>query len=144
MSEYDFEAWRRGLNEVADECVALLERKQRDYGPKNIANAPGGPLTGLMVRMYDKIARIENLLRTDEDAPPRPSNEPLVDSFMDLANYGIIGAMVLKGYWPGTPQYADRTVVARDPLPPKSIRDHLGVSDAPVFDRKYWENQEFH
>lgn len=74
----------------------LLLRKHRDYGPKNISLAPGGPLNGLRVRMWDKIARINNLMESDSD----PENESLKDSFQDLANYAIIAMMVLDGNWP--------------------------------------------
>jgi hypothetical protein len=74
----------------------LLLRKHRDYGPKNISLAPGGPLNGLRVRMWDKTARINNLMDSDSD----PQNESLKDSFQDLANYAIIAMMVLDGKWP--------------------------------------------
>jgi hypothetical protein len=76
----------------------LLIKKQMDYGPKNIALAPGGPLNGLRVRMFDKISRINHLI----DTGATPQNESLRDSFMDLANYGIIAMMVLDGQWEGT------------------------------------------
>ena len=76
----------------------LLIKKQLDYGPKNIALAPGGPLNGLRVRMFDKISRINHLI----DTGATPQNESLRDSFMDLANYGIIAMMVLDGQWEGT------------------------------------------
>ena len=75
----------------------LLIKKQLDYGPKNIALAPGGPLNGLRVRMFDKISRINHLI----DTGATPENESLRDSFMDLANYGIIAMMVLDGEWEG-------------------------------------------
>ena len=74
----------------------LLVRKHHDYGPKNIAHSPGGPLNGLRVRMWDKIARINNLL----DSGVKPSNESLRDSFLDLLNYSAIAMMVLDGVWP--------------------------------------------
>ncbi len=75
----------------------LLIKKQHDYGPKNIADAPGGPLNGLRVRIFDKISRINHLI----DTGANPENESLRDSFMDLANYGIIAMMVLDGEWEG-------------------------------------------
>jgi hypothetical protein len=75
----------------------LLIKKQRDYGPKNISQSPGGPINGLRVRMYDKLARINNLYETGAT----PENESLRDSFMDIANYGIIAMMVLDGQWEG-------------------------------------------
>jgi len=45
--------------------------------------------------MHDKLARINNL--TDNNLTPE--NEPLEDSFKDMANYAIIGLLVLRGKW---------------------------------------------
>lgn len=75
---------------------AVLLSKHRDYGPKNIALAPGGALNGLRVRMWDKMARINNLIDKGAD----PEHESLKDSFLDLANYSIIAMLVLDGEWP--------------------------------------------
>ena len=85
------DVWR-----IMDQAGNLLVRKHHDYGPKNIAHSPGGPLNGLRVRMWDKIARINNLL----DSGVQPSNESLRDSFLDLLNYSAIAMMVLDGVWP--------------------------------------------
>ena len=85
------DVWR-----IMDQAGNLLVRKHHDYGPKNIAHSPGGPLNGLRVRMWDKIARINNLL----DSGVKPSNESLRDSFLDLLNYSAIAMMVLDGVWP--------------------------------------------
>lgn len=79
-----------------EELEALLLKKHKDYGPKNISQAPGGPLNGLRVRMWDKMARINNLIENNQEG----LNEPLEDSFKDLANYAIISMMVLRGQWP--------------------------------------------
>jgi hypothetical protein len=79
-----------------DEAEALLLKKHKDYGPKNIAGAPGGPVNGLRVRMWDKMARINHLYDNNKD----PENESLKDSFLDLANYAIIALMVLDEEWP--------------------------------------------
>lgn len=75
---------------------SVLLQKHKDYGPLNIALAPGGPINGLRVRMWDKMARINHLLETGAD----PQNESLKDSFLDLANYSIIAMMVLDDEWP--------------------------------------------
>ena len=80
-----------------DGLAELLIKKQKDYGPKNISDSPGGPLNGLRVRMFDKLARINNLLETGAT----PENESLRDSFMDIANYAIIAMMVLDKQWEG-------------------------------------------
>ena len=89
--EFIADVWR-----VLDGAGNLLIRKHKDYGPKNISNSPYGPLQGLIVRMWDKIARIVNLTKTGKETA---ENEPLEDSFKDIANYGIIGLLVLRGKW---------------------------------------------
>jgi hypothetical protein len=78
------------------ELANLLISKHKDYGPKNISMSPGGPLNGLRVRMWDKLARINNLVDSGAD----PEHESLEDSFKDMANYAIIGLLVLGGKWP--------------------------------------------
>lgn len=78
------------------DASALLLKKHADYGPKNISGSPGGAINGLRVRMHDKMARINNLVDNDLN----PQNESLEDSFLDLANYAMIGLLVLKGHWP--------------------------------------------
>jgi hypothetical protein len=89
--EFIADIWR-----VLDTAGNLLIKKHSDYGPKNISQSPGGPLNGLRVRMWDKTARINNLL----DSNVQPSNESLRDSFLDLLNYCAIAMMVLDGKWP--------------------------------------------
>lgn len=80
---------------VFTEAESLLLRKHRDYGPKNISQSPGGPMNGLRVRLWDKLARLSNL--TDVTAPQFESVE---DTFVDLLNYAAIGLLVLRGQWP--------------------------------------------
>jgi hypothetical protein len=77
------------------ELIDLLLSKHKDYGPKNISEAPGGAVNGLRVRMHDKLARINNLY----DSNNNPNHESLEDSFKDMANYAIIGLLVLRGKW---------------------------------------------
>jgi hypothetical protein len=83
------------VRDVMLELGDLLISKHRDYGPKNVSHSPGGPINGLRVRMHDKMARINNLVDNQQEA----RHEPLEDSFKDLANYGIIGLLVLRGKW---------------------------------------------
>jgi hypothetical protein len=93
LDELKFEA---DLKTQFAQAEAILLKKHADYGPKNISLSPGGPLNGLRVRMWDKLARINNLI----DNNATPENESLKDSFLDLANYAIIAMMVLDGQWP--------------------------------------------
>jgi hypothetical protein len=64
----------------------ILIRKQRDYGHENIARFGR---TGLLVRTHDKVARLENL--EAKQAPP--SNESVVDNYIDVIGYSAIGIM---------------------------------------------------
>lgn len=89
-------AFEQVVRDTLQELGDLLISKHRDYGPKNISQSPGGPLNGLRVRMHDKTARINNLIDNGTDIA---QHEPLEDSFKDLANYGIIGLLVLRGQW---------------------------------------------
>ena len=87
--------FEQDVRDTMKELGDLLISKHRDYGPKNISDSPGGALNGLRVRMHDKTARINNLIDNGNDA----QHEPLEDSFKDLANYGIIALLVLRGKW---------------------------------------------
>ena len=83
------------MSNTVKELTDLLLSKHRDYGPKNISLAPGGAINGLRVRMHDKLARINNLVDSGAD----PQHESLEDSFKDMANYAIIGLLVLREQW---------------------------------------------
>ena len=95
-SDTNWAEFELNVRDVMLELGDLIIKKHKDYGPKNISNSPYGPLQGLIVRMWDKIARIVNLTKTGKETA---ENEPLEDSFKDIANYGIIGLLVLRGKW---------------------------------------------
>lgn len=84
--------------DIYNECRTILYKKQADYGPKSVSQAPGGALNGVLVRMHDKWQRIQHLVETGAT----PENESLIDSFQDLLNYCVIALMVLDNTWPGT------------------------------------------
>lgn len=92
------DVFANNASKVTTEALEVLIKKQADYGPTNISNAPGGALNGLRVRIFDKVSRINNLI----DTGATPQNESLRDSFLDLANYGLIALMVLDGTWDNT------------------------------------------
>ena len=83
----------------------MMLKKHADYGPMNIAGAPGGPMNGLRVRMYDKLARLNNLVDTGDT----PNYESIEDTLIDLANYAIIGLLVQRGQWEGLPNLNGET-----------------------------------
>lgn len=86
------------VDTILNELRSIMMKKQADYGPLNIALAPGGPMNGLRVRMYDKLARLNNLA----DKAATPNFESIEDTLIDLANYAIIGLLVQRGQWEGT------------------------------------------
>jgi len=87
------------IEKILGELCTIMFRKHADYGPMNIAAAPGGPMNGLRVRMYDKLARLNNLVDTGDT----PNYESVEDTLIDLANYAIIGLLVQRGQWEGIP-----------------------------------------
>lgn len=72
------------------EVTDTLIRKQRDYGPENIRRFGR---QGLMIRVHDKIARLENLI----DSGRNPENESIRDTFLDIVGYSAIGIMWESG-----------------------------------------------
>jgi hypothetical protein len=73
--------------------VQLFDKKQLDYGSGNIAVF--GEF-GVLVRCNDKIERLKNLFKKQQVGP---SNEAVYDSWLDLANYGLIGYLCNKRIW---------------------------------------------
>lgn len=69
---------------------ALLVKKQRDYGHENILRFGRD---GLLVRVHDKVARLENLAARGAE----PENEAVLDTLADLIGYSAIGVMVANG-----------------------------------------------
>lgn len=80
------------------ELAVLFDKKQQDYGSTNISTT--GEL-GVMVRTQDKVSRIRNLLMKEMrgQGADGAQNEPLEDSWKDMANYGVIGLMLRRGVW---------------------------------------------
>lgn len=81
--------------DISDELLQIMVAKHSDYGPNNILRSPGSPVYGLSVRLHDKIERLNNLVSKNQD----PKNESIRDTFVDIANYAIIGLLVLDGNW---------------------------------------------
>jgi hypothetical protein len=102
------------LQYILAELEQTMVKKHKDYGPMNIAGAPGGPMNGLRVRMYDKLARLNNLV----DSGNTPNYESIEDTFLDLANYAIIGLLVQRGQWEGLPDYDAKAKASSSPQRP--------------------------
>ena len=90
---------------IQEEQYEMFARKHMDYGLNNIAL--GGDivnnsddkqfsLTGLCIRLTDKISRLKNLLVNGRSFV---KGEGMEDTFIDIANYGIIGLLVGRDKW---------------------------------------------
>ena len=89
---------------IQEEMYEMFARKHMDYGLNNIAL--GGDLTneadkkfsltGLCIRLTDKISRLKNLLANGKNYV---KGEGMEDTFIDIANYGIIGLLVGRDKW---------------------------------------------
>ena len=76
---------------MVNNIAGLVTRKQRDYGSDNIMRF--GRL-GLLVRVHDKIARLENLAARGT----APNNESVSDNYMDVIGYCVV-AMIFERGW---------------------------------------------
>ena len=75
-----------GFTLTSSSIHKILVRKQNDYGPENIRRFGR---QGLMVRLHDKVARLENLTGLGRT----PNNESIEDTFIDIIGYCAIGIM---------------------------------------------------
>ena len=75
-----------------EQSKKLFLEKLADYGTKDIRT-----LQQVIDRMYEKITRIENISKKGDD--PAVVDESLVDTFIDLAGYSIIGKLFVNNEW---------------------------------------------
>lgn len=93
------------FQEIQQEQYELFAAKMMDYGLENIALGSNleeqedkdFSMMGIWLRCNDKINRLKNLLKRDGSAYVK--NEPMIDSFIDISNYGIIAQLVLRDKW---------------------------------------------
>jgi hypothetical protein len=85
----------------AGKMVELIASKQHDYGPTNITRFG---VQGLLVRLHDKVARLENLSKRRDTSA---KNESVFDTLNDIVGYCLIGVMLLRGQFDTLPLKAD-------------------------------------
>ena len=111
LTETPIEVFEREYPELSDEfkkiqkeMYEMFARKHMDYGLQNISlggdltqeNDKKFSLTGLAIRLTDKISRLRNLLTNGRNFV---KGEGMEDTFIDIANYGIIGMLVGRNKW---------------------------------------------
>ena len=78
--------------EVCGELNVVYERKNADYGDSFAQSLDKHGLIAAIVRMDDKMNRVINLNKADEQLV---NDESIRDTLMDLANYAIMSVMWL-------------------------------------------------
>ena len=103
--EEEYPELSKEFKNIQKEMYEMFARKHMDYGLNNIAL--GGDivnnsddkkfsLTGLAIRLTNKISRLRNLMVNGKNYV---EGESMEDTFIDVANYGIIGLLVGRNKW---------------------------------------------
>ena len=90
---------------IQKEQYELFAGKMLDYGLGNIALGSTLEededvqlsLTGIWLRCNDKINRLKNMLK--RKGKSYVTDEPMIDSFIDISNYGVIAQLVMRNKW---------------------------------------------
>ena len=102
--EEEYPELSKEFKNIQEEMYEMFARKHMDYGLNNISlggdlknpNDKKFSLTGLAIRLTDKISRLRNLLTNGKNYV---KGESMEDTFIDVANYGIIGMLVGRDKW---------------------------------------------
>lgn len=92
MEKLDASHLEPWLTEALEEAKAIMHERGAKYGPGNIAEF--GEL-GVLVRLSDKFARLKNQSKDFAD-------ESIIDTYMDIIGYALIGIAWKRGDWPGS------------------------------------------
>lgn len=80
------------VENLAKNLVETFARKRADYGPTTTETFEKFGPVSMLVRMHDKLGRLDNLLGTGRI----PSvSESIEDTLIDLANYCLIAMLEL-------------------------------------------------
>jgi hypothetical protein len=93
------------FQQIQKEQYELFASKMMDYGLQNIALGStlekeediNLSITGIWLRCNDKINRLKNMLQ--RNGKNYVKGEAMIDSFIDISNYGIIAQLVMKDKW---------------------------------------------
>jgi len=80
------------IDQLYERARLLFWRKNASYGTANVAE---GGLRAVVARLTDKVHRAANVAESSGD-----SVEVMLDTALDIANYGIILAALATGKWP--------------------------------------------
>lgn len=79
------------FNEVTTSMVETFAKKNHDYGNSFFESLDKRGLVAALVRMEDKMNRLDSL----SEREAKVTDESLIDTLFDLANYSIMTSMWL-------------------------------------------------
>ena len=102
------------FNQILSEMQEMHDKKNTDYASledplKNLKGCTRlglEPIMGTVIRMQDKVERIENFMRNGELV-----NESVRDSFLDLAIYSTLAIVILEEMQNGKSKSGDSQAV---------------------------------
>jgi hypothetical protein len=84
--------WTDAMRIVQEALHHLALDRQRQYGKGNMQKFG---LHGVVIRATDKVERLHTMVWSDRD----DVDESIEDTAGDLANYGLFGVMLQRGWW---------------------------------------------
>jgi len=110
------------VENICNEIKELLFKKRQDYGP--IDNTIGRfGMTGIVIRLYDKVERLVNLMMNGQKA----NFESVEDTLMDIAGYSVLGIEQLKKGQHCLTYYSQNNVLAAITIKVTiQVRDYKG------------------
>jgi hypothetical protein len=85
--------YEENLGCLLDDIQKMLRAKHHDYGVDNLKKRG---LLGIMVRLDDKMARIDNLSNNQNTDKQPQVDEKISDTLMDIAGYAIQAILLLE------------------------------------------------
>lgn len=82
------------FREYTEFLAETFARKRADYGPTTTETFEKFGPVSMLVRMHDKLGRLDNLLGRGET--PCVHEESIEDTLVDLANYALITLLELR------------------------------------------------
>lgn len=90
------EQYLKRFKEITEEMLELTARKNNDYGGVTdpFKNFRKHGAYGILVRMDDKLSRIESVVQEKRDL--HVSSETLIDTITDIAVYAVIMRCIIE------------------------------------------------
>ncbi len=85
---------KSNIDEILRNAESLGVNKNNDYGSNNILKYG---IIGIIVRLGDKIARYQNLIK--DASKQMVTNEKIEDTLTDIINYATYGEMLSDNVW---------------------------------------------